>query len=153
MKSEAKTVNDYVNSLPEDRKTAINKLRKVVKQNLPEGFAEEMNYGMIGYVVPLSRYPAGYLDNNNQPLPFMNIASQKNYIAIYHMGMYSDPVLMTWFKEEYEEAYSKKLDIGKTCLRFRNMENIPFELIGMLSNKITVEQWIKQYEQNKKKRR
>jgi len=152
MKSEATTVEEYVNSLSEDRKAIINTLRKVVKKNLPKGFTEEMNYGMIGYVVPLSIYPKGYLGDKHQPLPFMNIASQKNNIALYHMGIYSDCILMNWFKEEYKATYSKKLDMGKSCLRFRSMENIPFELIGTLSTKVTVEQWISQYEHSKQKK-
>lgn len=145
MRFEAETVEEYVENLPEDRKKAINKLRNAVKKNLAEGFTEEMNYGMIGYVVPLSIYPEGYLGKKTQPLPFMNIASQKNYIAVYPMCMYADQQLMRWFKEEYEAVYSGKLDMGKSCLRFKNIEQIPYELIGEIVGKMTVEQWIDQY--------
>ncbi|MBN2739218.1 MAG: DUF1801 domain-containing protein [Spirochaetales bacterium] len=150
MKSEVKTVEEYIASLPEDRKEAIIRLRDRVKNNLPKGFSEEMNYGMIGYVVPLSLYPKGYLGNKQQPLPFINIASQKNFIAIYHMGIYADPKLMHWFTDKYETSYSRKPDMGKSCIRFKKIEHIPFELIGELCTKISVEQWIQAYENEKK---
>lgn len=153
MKSEAKTVEEYIAGLPEDRRAAINRLRSTVKRNLPEGFTEEMSYGMIGYVVPLSKYPEGYLGNKQQPLPFVNIASQKNNIAVYHLGMYADPELMHWFKQTYGSTYSRRLDMGKSCLRFKKVEHIPFELIGELCTKISTEQWIEEYENGKRRKR
>lgn len=107
---------------------------------------------MIGYVVPMSLYPEGYLGNKQQPLPFINLASQKNNIALYHLGIYADPELMHWFKGKYETVFSRKLDMGKSCLRFRRIEHIPFELISELCAKITVEQWIQEYENGKKRR-
>lgn len=149
MRSDAETVEEYVENLPQDRKKAINKLRDAVKMNLAEGFTEEMNYGMIGYVVPLSIYPEGYLGKKTQPLPFMNIASQKNYVAVYLMCLYADQQLMKWFKEKYEAAYSGKLDMGKSCLRFKHIEQISYELIGEVAGKMTVEQWIDQYESSR----
>jgi len=153
MKSDAQTVEQYIDTLPEDRKNAIKKLRDVIRENLPKGFVEEMNYGMIGYVVPLSLYPNGYCGNKSQPLPLINIASQKNNIAIYHMGIYSDNALSEWFKMEYKKTHSVKLDMGKSCLRFKKVEHIPFDLIAELSQKITVEQWIEKYESVQRKKR
>lgn len=146
MQSIASTVPAYVAELPADRKNAIEQLRKVIKKNLPKGFKEEMSYGMIGYVVPHSIFPAGYHCDPKLPLPFMSIASQKNFIAVYHMGIYSDPMLMKWFTEAYAIAVPGKLDMGKSCLRFKKPDHIPFELIGELSSKITVQQWIDMYQ-------
>ncbi len=146
MQSKAANIEDYVNELPADRKEAINKLRKVIKNNLPKGFQECMNYGMIGYVVPHSKYPAGYHCDPKLPLPFMNIASQKNFIAIYHMGVYAEPTLLKWFTEAHAKAISKKLDMGKSCMRYKKPEDIPYELIGELASKITPDQWIQLYE-------
>ncbi len=151
MQSKATTVDQYINELPEERKEAISKLRKFVKKNLPKGFKECMSYGMIGYVVPHSIYPAGYHCTPELPLPFMNIASQKNFIAVYHMGVYSDKKINDWFIEEYNKLNLGKLDMGKSCLRFKKAEKIPFELIGQLASKVTVEEWINTYEKNFKK--
>lgn len=149
MKSEAKTPEEYVNDLPDERRTAINRLREITKKNLPKGFVEEMNYGMIGYVVPLSIYPKGYLGNKNQPLPFMNIASQKHTVTVYHMGINVDKKLMNWFKDEYEKTSFRKLDMGKSCLRLKDMDSIPYKLIGELAAKMSVDEWIKKYEEAK----
>ncbi|HRI21013.1 MAG TPA: DUF1801 domain-containing protein [Panacibacter sp.] len=124
------------------------KLRNEILQNIPEGFQETMGYGMIGYVVPHSLYPKGYHCTPQLPLPFMNIASQKNFIAVYHMGVYADKSLYNWFVEEYSKLSSAKLDMGKSCIRFKNPGKIPFELIGKLAGKITVKQWIDIYEEN-----
>jgi uncharacterized protein YdhG (YjbR/CyaY superfamily) len=150
MKIEATTPEQYIEQLPEDRKEYISKLRKVILENLPKGFAEEMSYGMIGYVVPKSVYPAGYHANPELPLPFINIASQKNHIAVYHSGIYADKNLMDWFLQEYPKHSKTKLDMGKSCLRFKKPEHIPFELIGELAGKMTVEKWVEIYEQNLK---
>jgi uncharacterized protein YdhG (YjbR/CyaY superfamily) len=146
MQSKAATVEQYIDELPEERKKAITELRKVVKKNLPKGFMECMGYGMIGYVIPHSLYPPGYHCNPNAPLPFMNIASQKNYIAVHHMGLYANPTLLKWFTDEYAKAGVGKLDMGKGCIRFKKQENIPLKLIGELTAKVSVEKWIEYYE-------
>lgn len=153
MQSKADTVKEYLEELPEDRKKAVKKLRSVVKKNLPKGFKEEMSYGMIGYVVPHSKYPDGYHVDPSKPLPFASIANQKNNIALYHMGVYSDKKLLTWFEKEYKKRSELKLDMGKSCIRFRNPEKIPFELIGELMSKITVDEWIAVYEKSRKKKK
>ena len=141
MQSTVTTVDEYINSLPEERKDAMTKLRKIIKKNLPNGFEEVMSYGMIGFVVPHSIYPKGYHCNPKLPLPFINIGSQKNYIALHHMGMYASANLLDWFVAEFEKV-PYKLDMGKGCIRFKKPEEIPFELIGELVKKMTVQQWI-----------
>jgi uncharacterized protein YdhG (YjbR/CyaY superfamily) len=146
MQSTAKTVDEYLALLPDDRKEPMTKLRNVIKKNIPKGFEECMSYGMIGYVVPHSIYPAGYHCTPHLPLPFANIASQKNFISFYHMCIYGDAALKTWFEDEYKKAFTAKLDMGKSCTRFKKMEHIPYELIGELMKKITVKQWIETYE-------
>lgn len=151
MQSSAKTVDEYLESLPEDREKAVKELRSVILKNLPKGFKEEMSYGMIGFVVPHSKYPDGYHCSPELPLPFMNIASQKNFVAIYHMGMYADPKLLNWFTSEYPKHTKQKLDMGKSCVRFKKPELIPFKLIGELASKMTTDDWIKLYEKNYKK--
>ena len=142
MQSAAQAPQEYFDSLPEERKEAMNRLRKVILDNLPAGFSEEMSYGMIGYVVPHSLYPAGYHCNPQLPLPFMGLASQKNFIAFYHMGLYADKKTLDWFLEEYPKHTSGKKDMGKSCLRFKKMDQIPFELIGLFVKRISVEDWI-----------
>lgn len=146
MQSKADTVDEYIASLPNDRKDAMTKLRKEIKKNIPKGFQECMSYGMIGYVVPHSIYPDGYHCTPKLPLPFMNIASQKNFIAIYHMGVYGNKKLLDWYLAEYAKQSTKKLDMGKSCMRFKKMEDIPYKLIGELASKMTVQDWIDQYE-------
>lgn len=146
MRSNAKTPEEYIENLPEERKEAIKRLRKEINDNIPEKFQEEINYGMIGWVVPHSVYPAGYHCTPTDPLPFMNLASQKNHIAIYNMGVYSDPETLQWFKDEYAKVAKVKLDMGKSCIRFRKPEHIPYELIGKLAGKISVDKWIDIYE-------
>lgn len=150
MQSKAATVDQYMDELPADRKKAIAELRKVIKKNLPKGFQECMNYGMIGYVVPHSKYPAGYHCDPKLPLPFMNVASQKNEITVYHMGMYGDPKLEKWFVDAYAKATGKKVDKGKSCLRWKKPDDIPYKLIGELASKITPDKWIEFYETNLK---
>ena len=130
MRSESKTVESYLESLPAERKQAMNCLRKTIKLHLPKGFSEEMNYGMIGYVVPHDLYPEGYHVNPELPLPFINIASQKNYIAFYHMGIYADKELLEWFTAAYPKHVKTKLDMGKSCIRFKNIDTIPYKLLG-----------------------
>jgi uncharacterized protein YdhG (YjbR/CyaY superfamily) len=148
MTSKATTPEEYIAELPEDRVEGITKLRKVINDNLPKGFKEEMSYGMIGYVVPHSIYPDGYHCTPKLPLPFMNFASQKNSVNIYHMGIYAKPELLNWFTTEYPKHCTAKLDMGKSCIRFKKMDQIPFELIAELVKKMSVEDWIKCYEAN-----
>jgi hypothetical protein len=146
MQSKATTVDEYVAALPEDRQKIINEFRKVVKKNMPKGFQECMSYGMIGWVVPHSKYPAGYHCNPQLPLPFMSIASQKGSVNFYHMGIYADPKLLKWFTDAHAKASPKKLDMGKSCVRYKKLEDIPFKLIGELAAKISPDDWIARYE-------
>lgn len=149
MQSKATTVEEYIESLPADRQDIMKKLRKVILKNLPKGFKEGMGYGMIGYVVPHSLYKPGYHVDPTQPLMFMSLASQKNHIALYHMGLYSGGQL-EWFKKEWPKHTTKKLDMGKSCVRFKNPEDVPLELIGELCTRMTPQQWIDCYEENLK---
>ncbi|MGV9004676.1 DUF1801 domain-containing protein [Flavobacterium sp.] len=151
MESTAKTVEQYLLQLPEDRIEVINELRTTILKNLPSGFKEQISYGMIGYVVPHDIYPAGYHCNPTLPIPFISIASQKNFISIYHMGLYADTRLSDWFVSEYSKHSKAKLDMGKSCIRFKKTAEIPFELIGVLCQKISVEDWISTYETTLKK--
>ena len=151
MKIEADSPDQYIGQLADDRKDAMTKLRQTILDNLPEGFEETMNYGMIGYVVPKSIYPAGYHCDPKLPLPFINIASQKNFVAVYHLGLYADKPLMDWFTSEYPKHTKAKLDMGKSCIRFKKAEQIPFDLIGQLAGKLTVDKWIEMYESNFRK--
>lgn len=146
MTSDAKTPEDYINSLPEDRKSHVEKLRNVIIKNLPKGFSEGMGYGMLGYVVPHSIYPKGYHCKPSDPLPFIGMASQKNSINFYHMGIYANKELHDWFVSEYPKHSTRKLDMGKSCIRFKKFEDIPFDLIGELVTKVSVEDWIATYE-------
>jgi hypothetical protein len=140
------TPDEYLENLPEDRKEVMSKLREVILTNLPDGFHEEMNYGMIGYVVPKSKYPAGYHCDPKLPLPFLAIANQKNFIAVYHMGIYADQKILDWFVNEYPSHVKGKLDMGKSCIRFKKMDQIPYNLLGELCQKIAVNDWINTYE-------
>ena len=146
MQSTAQTPQEYVNELPDDRKQAVQKLREVILKNLPDGFSEVMGYGMLGYVVPHSLYPKGYKSDPKLPLPYINIASQKNFISFYHMGVYANKDLLEWFTNEYPKHSKAKLDMGKGCIRFKKIDPIPYALIGELAGKITVREWIDMYE-------
>jgi hypothetical protein len=146
MKSNAKTQEEYIESIPDNRKEAFRTLRKTILDNLPEGFAEVMGYGMIGYVVPHSIYPDGYHSTPKLPLPFINIASQKNHIALYHMGLYGNQELLAWFTDEYSKQSKVRLNMGKGCVRFKKPEDIPYKLIGELVSKVNVKDWITTYE-------
>jgi hypothetical protein len=146
MKVEAESVREYLAKIPSDRKAAFNSLRQTILANLPEGFEERMSYGMIGYVVPHSIYPAGYHCDSALPLPFASIAAQKNFIAFYHSGLYADPKLLDWFVKEYPKHSAAKLDMGKSCVRFRKFDDIPQDLIGALMKKMSARQWIRLYE-------
>jgi uncharacterized protein YdhG (YjbR/CyaY superfamily) len=146
MQSKATTPVEYMENLPEDRKAPMEQLRSTILAHLPKGFEEQMSYGMLGYVVPHSIYPAGYHCDPKIALPFLSVASQKNFIALYHMGIYADEQLLNWFVEEFPKYNKKKLDMGKSCIRFKKPEDIPFELIGKLVEKVSVNDWISRYE-------
>ena len=150
--SKPTTIKEYIEVLPEERKAAFIKLRKTIKTNIPKGFKEGMGYGMPAYFVPLSTYPDGYHCNPALPVPFVNIANQKNFIALYHSGIYAHPELHDWFVNEYPKHCKRKLDMGKSCVRFKKVEEIPYELIAELMQKMTVEQWLEIYEANIKKK-
>ena len=146
MRSFATTPDEYFASLPEDRKPAMTALRNSINKNIPNGFEERMSYGMVGWVVPHSTYPAGYHCDPKLPLPFVNIASQKNFIAVYHMGIYGSPELFKWFTTEFPKHSKAKLDMGKSCMRFKKPDDIPYKFIGELMKKMTMKDWINQYE-------
>ncbi len=141
-----KTIQEILDNIPTERKEAFHRLHHVIVDNLPEGFEVGISYGMLGYVVPHSIYPAGYHCKKEEPLPFASLASQKNSINFYHMGIYADPGLLEWFVTEYPKYCKSKLDMGKSCIRFKKPDDIPFELIGALMRKMTVAQWINTYE-------
>lgn len=151
MQSKATTPDQYYKSLPEDRRVAMHELRETIARNLPKGFEERMSYGMPGWAVPHKTYPAGYHCDPKQPLPFLGVASQKQYIALYHMGIYADPELLEWFTSEYPKHAKGKLDMGKSCIRFKKPDQIPFKLIGQLAKKMSPKQWIAVYEKNVKR--
>jgi uncharacterized protein YdhG (YjbR/CyaY superfamily) len=146
MQIKAKNPDDYISQLPKDRQEAVQGLRDVFNANLPKGFDERMSYGMIGWVVPHELYKKGYHVDPKLPLPFINLASQKNYVAVYHSGIYSSPELYEWFTEEYKKRVKTKLDMGKSCIRLKKMEHIPFDLFEELAQKMTVDEWISTYE-------
>lgn len=153
MRIKATSIQDYIAKVPKERQAAVKKLRSVVKKNLPKGFKEELSYGMIGYVVPHSLYPPGYHCDPELPLPFANIASQKHFIALYHMGVYADQKLYNWFVTEYKKRANHKLDMGKSCIRFKKIDDIPYDLIGELMQQMTVQDMIELYEKNVKNRK
>ena len=148
MKANGKTVHEILINLPEDRVESFNKLHEVIIKNLPKGFEPGISYGGLGYVIPHTMYPAGYHCKPEEPLPFAGIASQKDSINFYHMGMYADPELYKWFVSEYPKHSKQKLDIGKSCVRFKKMEEIPYKLIGELMKKMSAKEWIALYEKN-----
>ena len=152
MQYKANSPEEYIKQLPAERQIVIQKIRERILNNLPEGFEETMSYGMLGYVVPHTLYPAGYHCTPELPLPFLNIASQKNFIAVYHMGIYAENDLYEWFIKEFPKYTNSKMDIGKSCIRFKYIDDIPYELIGELVKKMTVDEWITIYENNIKKK-
>jgi hypothetical protein len=151
MRSEATSPEEYLETLPADRQQTISQLRKVLLENLPAGFTEIMSYGMIGYVVPHTLYPPGYHCDPKQPLPFINIASHKNFIALYHLGLYANPELLDWFTTEYPKHGKTKPDMGKSCIRFKQPAEIPYNLLAALAAKLTPQQWIAHYESQLRK--
>lgn len=148
MKIQASTVQEYFENLPEERQEPMRKLWETVCENIPDGFSEGLSYGMPGFVVPKSIFPAGYHCDPKLPLPFMSIASQKNFVALYHMGIYATPEVMEWFVGEYPKHCKRKLDMGKSCVRFKKMDDIPYDLIAELMTKISVDDWINTYVEN-----
>lgn len=146
MPAKTLSIEDYLKSIPPDRLEAFNKLRTTILKNLPKGFKETMGYGMVSYVVPHEIYPKGYHVDPSMPLPFISLASQKNFIAFYHMGLYGNPALLKWFQSEYAKQVPAKLDMGKSCVRFKKPDNIPYKLIADLVSKISVKEWISAYE-------
>ena len=153
MQSKAVTPKQYLEELSEDRKAPIEKLRQQILDNLPKGIEEAMNYGMLGYVIPHTVYPEGYHCDPKLPLPFMNLASQKNFVAVYSMVLYAKPEVMDWFIKEYAKRCKYKLDMGKSCIRFKKMDDIPFELIGELTSKVDTQEWIRIYEDSRKNKK
>ncbi len=151
MKAMGTTVEQILTNLPEDRIEAFNKLHNTILKNMPKGFEAAISYGGLGYVVPHSIYPAGYHCKPIEPLPFAGLASQKNSINFYHMGIYSDPKLLEWFVAEYPKHSKQKLDMGKSCIRFKKFDQIPYDLIAQLMKKMSVKDWIGIYEKNLKK--
>ncbi|WP_405574066.1 DUF1801 domain-containing protein [Winogradskyella sp. Asnod2-B02-A] len=152
MQYEAHSPEDYISQVPKERQDSLKKLRQVIKDNLPNDFEEGMQYKMIGYYVPHSVYPDGYHCDPKTPLPFMSFASQKNSVNLYHSGIYANPELQKWFVAEYPKHCKRKLDMGKSCIRFKKMDDIPFELIGELTRKMTAKEWISIYETAIKKK-
>lgn len=152
MQYKATSPDDYISQIPEERQEAAKKLRKVILTNLPKGFEEGIQYGMIGYFVPHSIYPDGYHCDPKTPLPFMSFASQKNSINLYHSGVYAVPEIHDWFVKEYPNYCKQKLDMGKSCIRFKKIDDIPYDLIAKLCTKLSVQQWIDIYERNIKKK-
>ncbi len=145
------TFPEYFETLPEDRKKAMEKLRDAIRSNIPPGFEETLNYGMPSWVVPHTLYKAGYHANRELPLPFLSIASQKNHVAVYHMGVYASPELLDWLVKTWPEQAPKKLDMGKSCIRFKKIDDIPHALLGELVSKMSVQAWIDVYERQIKK--
>lgn len=153
MQSKATTIQSYIEQIPDTQKETFLQLHKAVSQNIPKGFSEQINYGMIGWVVPFETYPAGYHCDPKLPLPFLSIAAQKNFIAFYHMGIYVNPELYNWFIDEFPKHSNQRLDMGKSCVRFKAGKPIPTGLIGELAGKMTVQDWIALYETNIKPRK
>lgn len=146
MQYQATSAEDYISQVPKEQQDALKQLRRVIKANLPKGFEEGIQYGMIAYSVPHSVYPNGYHCNPKIPLPFMSFASQKNSINLYHSGIYAKKELHDWFVNEYPKHCKRKLDMGKSCIRFKKVEDIPFDLIGELVQQMSCEEWITIYE-------
>ncbi|WP_298420251.1 DUF1801 domain-containing protein [uncultured Kordia sp.] len=152
MTYDAHSIDDYISQLPEERKEVITKLRTILTENLPAGFSEAINYKMPSFVVSHDTYPGGYHCDPKLPLPFISYASQKNFVALYHMGIYANPELMEWFTAEYPKHCKRKLDMGKSCIRFKKMDDIPYDLIAELATKMSPQDWIDIYEANVKKK-
>lgn len=147
------TVDVYIRSVSEVQREAFAKLIDTVRKNIPESFEEVIQYKMPAYVVPHSIYPKGYHCAPQDPLPFISVAARKNFIALYHMGIYSHKPLYDWFVEEYPKHSVYKLDMGKSCIRFKKYDAIPYQLIAELMQKMPADEWIKLYEDALKDRK
>lgn len=152
MQSQAKTVDEYLLELPEDRQEIVQAVREEILRNLPKGYEEGMQYGMIGYYVPHSLYPAGYHCNPKQPLPFASLASQKQYVSVYLYCVYSDEKEAEWFRRTWEKT-GLKLNMGKSCVRFRRLEDVPLKVIGKAVKRVPVRKFIATYEAATSERR
>jgi uncharacterized protein YdhG (YjbR/CyaY superfamily) len=152
VKIKAENIEEYFANIPEERRDPMNKLRATINKNIPKEFTEMLNYGMPGWVVPFSVYPDGYHCNPKSPVPFINIASQKHFIGFYHMGIYANPELYKWFVNEFPKHCSGKLDMGKSCIRLKNIEEIPYKLLAELCTKMSTQDWIDLYEKNYKRK-
>lgn len=139
-------IDTYIATIDEGRRDTYIKLFKILEENIPEGFELNFGYGMPGFDVPFSRYPKGYHVDPTQPLPFIALGIQKGHIGLYHLGIYADEDLLHWFQDEYKKQVPTKLNMGKSCIRFTNVKNIPFDLIGELVSKMSVDEWIAIYE-------
>ncbi len=142
MRSDATTVTGYLKSLPEDRRKALSRVRDVIRRNLPKGYEESINYGMITYQIPLKTYPDTY---NGQPLAYAALASQKNHMAVYLMGIYGDPALAKTFEKEYKKT-GKRYDVGKSCVRFRSIDDLPLDLLGKTVKAMPPRKFIEMYQ-------
>ena len=151
MKVKTSTIEEYLENIPIERKAVMQKLIAIINKNLPKGFAEQLNYGIPSWVVPHSIYPDGYHCTPELPLPFLSVASQKHFVGLYHMGIYVDTNLLDWFVREYPKHAKKKLDMSKSCIRFKKMDDIPFDLIAELCSKMNPNDWIKLYEKHLKR--
>lgn len=147
MKSDATTVKGYLESLPAERRAAIEKVREVILENLPKGYQESISLGMLAYSVPLSHLSDTY---NGQPLWYAALASQKNYMAVYLMTVYGDKKMEQWFRARYK-ACGKKLDMGKSCIRFKTVDDLPLDLIGEVIAKVPLDEWVERYRQSRQK--
>ena len=147
MESSAATVEEYLAALPDDRRHAVSTVRDVINQHLPDGYAEQMDWGMISWVVPLSDYPDTY---NKKPLCFAALASQKNHLAVYLMGLYQDGPEESWFRQQYADR-GLKLDMGKSCVRFRKLEELPLDVLGEVIAMIPVGEFIARYEDSRRR--
>lgn len=145
MANKPTTVDEYLAQLPEDRRQGLQQVRKVILKNLPKGYEEGIQYGMIGYFVPHSLYPSGYHCDTTQPLPFLHIASQKNHMAVYMFCLYIDESEMDWFQDAWAKT-GKKLDMGKSCVRFKKVDDLPLPLIGQAVKRVPVTRFIASYE-------
>jgi hypothetical protein len=145
MQSKAATVDQYFSELPEDRRLALEAVRRVILQNLDDEYEEGIQYGMIGYFVPHRVYPPGYHCDSKQPLPFAHLASQKNYMSIYLMCVYGDSPLATWFRDAWAKT-GKKLDMGKACIRFKKVDDLALEVIGEAIRRMPARKYIECFE-------
>jgi len=150
MKIQADYIKDYLNALSDERQAAMQQLLEVIHANISDGFEETMQYHMPSFVVPHAIYPAGYHCKPSDPLPFISLASQKNFISLYHCGIYADDALLQWFQNEYPKHCKRKLDMGKSCIRFKYLDDIPYQLISILISKMTLQDWVTKYEQSHK---